>query len=75
MQEAREEHVILITEGHASQRWIAKAIELNRHTTCMKIRRSMVSLSFSLPHPPEDICIYKYILRSIQKYIEIYIYI
>ena len=34
--------------------WIAKAIELNRQTTCMKIRGSVVSLSFICPHPPED---------------------
>ena len=24
------------------------------HTTCMKIRGSVVSLSFFFPHPPED---------------------
>ena len=34
------------TEGRASQRWSAKAIESNRHTTCMEIRGSVVSLSF-----------------------------
>ena len=28
--------------------------ELNRHTTRMKIRGSVVSLSFIFPHPPED---------------------
>ena len=28
--------------------------ELSRHTTCMKIRGSVVSLSFMLPHPLED---------------------
>ena len=28
-----------------------KATELNRHTTRMKIRGSVVSLSFILPHP------------------------
>ena len=35
-------HAIAIagTEGHASYRWIANAIELNRHTTCMKVRAS-----------------------------------
>ena len=38
--------------------WIAKAIELNRHTTCMKIRGSVVSLSFVFPHLPEDIYIH-----------------
>ena len=31
-----------------------KVTELNRHTTRMEIRRSVVSLSFILPHPPED---------------------
>ena len=43
----RTAHAIAIvgTEGHASQRWIAKAIGLNRHT-CMKIRASVESLSF-----------------------------
>ena len=44
---------IVGSEGHASQRWVANAIELNRHTTCMKVT-SVVSLSFILPHPPED---------------------
>ena len=33
---------------------VAKATELNRHTTRMKIRGSAVSLSFSFPHSPED---------------------
>ena len=28
--------------------------ELNRHTTRMKIRGSVVSSSFIFPHPPED---------------------
>ena len=32
--------------------------ELNRHTTRMKIRGRVVSLSFIFPHPPEDIYIY-----------------
>ena len=32
---------------------LANAIELNRHTTCMKKRGSVVSLSFIFPHPPE----------------------
>ena len=32
----------------------AKATELNRHTTPMKTRESVVSLSFIFPHPPED---------------------
>ena len=41
-------------EGCASWRWVAKATELNRHTTRMKIRGSVVSLSFIFPHPPED---------------------
>ena len=31
------------SEGCASQRWAAKAAELNRHTTRMKIRGSVVS--------------------------------
>ena len=31
------------------------SIELNRHTTRMEIRGSVVSLSFTFPHPPEDI--------------------
>ena len=30
------------------------AIEMNRHTTCMKICGSVVSLSFIFPHPPGD---------------------
>ena len=42
------------SEGHARRRWVANAIELNRHTTCMKIRGSVVSLSFIFPHPPEN---------------------
>ena len=32
----------------------AKATELNRHTTRMKTRGSVVSYSFTFPHPPED---------------------
>ena len=35
----------------STTRWIGKAIELNRHTTCMKIRGSVVSLSFIFPNP------------------------
>ena len=31
-----------------------QAIELNRHTTCMNMHGSVVSLSFIFPHPPED---------------------
>ena len=30
------------------------ATESNRHTTRMKIRRSVVSSTFIFPHPPED---------------------
>ena len=34
------------TEIHASYRWITDAIELNRHTTCVKICGSVVCSSF-----------------------------
>ena len=33
---------------------IRDTFELNRHTTRIKIRGSVVSLSFIFPHPPED---------------------
>ena len=35
-------------------RWIADTIEVNWHTTCTLRRGNVVSLSFILPHPPED---------------------
>ena len=28
--------------------------ESNRHTACMKMRGSVLSLSYTFPHPPED---------------------
>ena len=57
-EETRRAHAIAIvgSEGCASQRRVAKATELNRHTTRMKMRGSVVSLSFIFffSHPPED---------------------
>ena len=43
------------------------ATESNRHTTRMKIRRSVVSSTFIFPHPPEDEKKKKNTYRSLSK--------
>ena len=65
-EETRRAHAIAIvgSEGCASQRRVAKATELNRHTTRMKMRGSVVSPSFFFffsPYQPEYKSIYLYI--------------
>ena len=54
--EEEEKPVTTACPYKVAELWVAKATELNRHTTRMKIRGSVVSLSFSFlfPHPPED---------------------
>ena len=39
---------------HSFSHWIANAIELNWHTICVRIRGSVVSVSFIFQHPPEE---------------------
>ena len=53
IQQRKQKIAIVGSEGRASQRWVAKATELNRRTTRLKIRGSVVSFIF--PHPPEDV--------------------